>query len=152
AKDPYTYGHSERVARIGVELGRELGLGEDDLGDIYLAGLLHDVGKIGIRDDVLNKPDALTEEEQLHIQEHVTIGYSILAELGQIRNLLAGVLYHHERCDGRGYPDGLAGDHIPLLARILAVADGFDAMCHPRPYREAIPYRQVEEILIAGAG
>ncbi len=151
-KDSYTFGHSERVARIAVELGRELHLNADELGDIYLAGLLHDVGKIGVRDTVLQKTEPLSPEEREHIQEHVTIGYSILADLRQIRSLLPGVLYHHERYDGRGYPDGLAGDDIPLLARILAVADAYDAMSHPRPYRDAIPNRQVEEILVAGAG
>jgi HD-GYP domain-containing protein (c-di-GMP phosphodiesterase class II) len=152
AKDAYTYGHSERVARTAVELGRELGLGPDELGDIYLAGLLHDVGKIGVRDTVLRKPAALTPEEQEHIQQHVLIGYSILADLRQIRSLLPGVLYHHERYDGKGYPDGLAGDEIPLLARILAVADAYDAMSHPRPYRDSMPYRKVEQILAQGAG
>ena len=116
AKDTYTYGHSERVARIAVELGRELGLEGDELGDLYLAGLLHDVGKIGIKDTVLHKPGPLTPEEQEHIQQHVTIGYWILAELKQIRNLLPGVLYHHERYDGTGYPDGLVGENIPRLA------------------------------------
>jgi HD-GYP domain-containing protein (c-di-GMP phosphodiesterase class II) len=152
AKDTYTFGHSERVARIGVELGKEMGLEGDELGDIYLAGLLHDVGKIGIKDTVLNKPGPLTAEERQHIQQHVTIGYWILAELRQIRNLLPGVLYHHERVDGTGYPDGLAGDNIPLLARILAVADAYDAMSHQRPYRDSLPYRQVEATLIQGAG
>jgi HD-GYP domain-containing protein (c-di-GMP phosphodiesterase class II) len=152
AKDTYTFGHSERVARIAVEIGRELGLDPDELGDLYLAGLLHDVGKIGIRDTVLQKTEALLPEEQEHVQEHVVIGYSILADLRQIRNLLPGVLYHHERYDGRGYPEGLSGEDIPLLARILAVADAYDAMSHPRPYRDALPNRQVEEILIAGAG
>lgn len=152
AKDSYTYGHSERVARIAMELGRELGLDADELGDIYLAGLLHDVGKIGIRDSVLRKPDPLTPEEQEHIKQHVIIGYSILSELRQIRNLLPGVLYHHERYDGTGYPDGLAGENIPLMARILAVADAYDAMSNARPYRAAMPCRRVEEILIQGAG
>jgi HD-GYP domain-containing protein (c-di-GMP phosphodiesterase class II) len=152
AKDTYTYGHSERVARIAVELGRDLGLDGDDLGDIYLAGLLHDVGKIGIRDEVLRKPGKLTPEEQDHIRQHVTIGYSILSDLRQIRNLLPGVLYHHERYDGGGYPDGLAGENIPLLARILAVADAYDAMTTARPYREPLPWRTVEDILAAGAG
>jgi putative nucleotidyltransferase with HDIG domain len=150
AKDSYTFGHSERVARIAVELARELGLEGDELGDIYLAGLLHDVGKIGIRDTVLLKPDVLTPEEREHIKQHVTIGYSILADLKQIRNLLPGVLYHHERYDGTGYPDGLAGDNIPLLARILAVADAYDAMSNARPYRDALPCRKVEEILTKG--
>jgi HD-GYP domain-containing protein (c-di-GMP phosphodiesterase class II) len=152
AKDHYTFGHSERVARIAVELGRELRLNPTEVGDLYLAGLLHDVGKIGIRDSVLQKTEALSADEQKHIQEHVTIGYAILADLRQIRNLLPGVLYHHERYDGSGYPDGLACEDIPLLARILAVADAYDAMSHPRPYRDAMPNRQVEQILLAGAG
>ena len=152
AKDSYTYGHSERVARIGVELGRTLGLESDDLSDIYLSGLLHDVGKIGIRDAVLRKVDPLTQEEFEHIKQHVTIGYTILADLKPIRNLLPGVLYHHERWDGKGYPDGLAGEAIPQLARILAVADAYDAMSTNRPYREAIPCREVEDRLAKGAG
>jgi HD-GYP domain-containing protein (c-di-GMP phosphodiesterase class II) len=152
AKDSYTYGHSERVARIAVELGREMRLEEEELGDIYLAGLLHDVGKIGIRDTVLRKPASLTPEEKEHIQQHVNIGYSILANLRQIRNLLPGVLYHHERIDGKGYPDGLAGENIPLMARILAVADAYDAMSNARPYRDALTCRRVEEILTQGAG
>lgn len=152
AKDSYTYGHSERVARIAVELGRELGLEGDELADVYLAGLLHDVGKIGIRDAVLGKMEALTPEEFEHIKRHVTIGYSILSDLRQIRNLLPGVLYHHERWDGRGYPEGLAGEAIPLLARVLSVADAYDAMSTTRPYRDAIPCRRVEDILQQGAG
>jgi HD-GYP domain-containing protein (c-di-GMP phosphodiesterase class II) len=152
AKDSYTYGHSERVARIAVELGRELGLSGDELGDIYLTGLLHDVGKIGVRDAILAKRDPLTAEEFEHIKQHVTIGYQILADLRPIRNLLPGVLYHHERIDGTGYPDGLQGEAIPMLARILAVADAYDAMSTTRPYREAMACRRVEEILVEGAG
>jgi HD-GYP domain-containing protein (c-di-GMP phosphodiesterase class II) len=152
AKDSYTFGHSERVARVAVELGRELGLSPDDLSDIYLAGLLHDVGKIGVRDNVLTKPGPLTREEYEHIKLHVTVGYNILSELHPIRNLLPGVLWHHERWDGQGYPHGLAGEAIPLLARVLAVADAFDAMSTARPYREAMPPHRVEEILAAGAG
>ena len=109
AKDAYTYGHSERVARAAVELGRELGLQEDELSDIYLAGLLHDIGKIGIRDDVLTKRGPLTDEEFKHIQQHVVIGHRILADLHAIAHLLPGVLYHHERYDGGGYPEGLQG-------------------------------------------
>jgi HD-GYP domain-containing protein (c-di-GMP phosphodiesterase class II) len=152
AKDAYTYGHSERVARIAVELGRELDLEEDEIGDIYLAGLLHDIGKIGVNDAILGKGDPLTPEEFEHIKRHVTIGYSILVDLRQIRKLLPGVLYHHEHYDGSGYPDGLAGEKIPLLARILAVADAYDAMSTTRPYRQAMPYEKVEEILAQGAG
>jgi HD-GYP domain-containing protein (c-di-GMP phosphodiesterase class II) len=152
AKDAYTYGHSERVARAAVELGRELGLQEDELSDIYLAGLLHDIGKIGVRDDVLTKRGPLTDEEFKHIQQHVVIGHRILADLHAIEHLLPGVLYHHERYDGKGYPEGLQGDAIPLLARILAVADSYDAMSTSRPYRTAMPPEKVDEILRQGGG
>ena len=152
AKDSYTYGHSERVARIAVELGRQLGLEGDDLSDLYLGGLLHDVGKIGIRDAVLRKVDPLTPEEFDHIKQHVLIGYTILSDLKPIRNILGGVLYHHERWDGAGYPEGLAGDAIPLLARVIAVADAYDAMSTCRSYREAIPLQEVEARLEKGAG
>ena len=151
-KDAYTFGHSERVARIAVELGKELGLRGEELGQVYLAGLLHDVGKIGVKDTILQKRGSLTPEEQAQVRQHVMFGYSILAELRPIRNLLPGVLHHHERVDGTGYPAGLAHDQIPLLARILAVADAYDAMSHQRPYRESLPYHRVEAILIAGAG
>ncbi len=152
AKDAYTFGHSERVARASVELGRELGLQEDELSDIYLAGLLHDIGKIGVRDEVLTKRGPLTDEEFKHIQQHPVIGHRILADVHAISHLLPGVLYHHERYDGRGYPEGLKGDGIPLLARILAVADSFDAMNTSRPYRTAMPPDRVDQILHQGAG
>jgi HD-GYP domain-containing protein (c-di-GMP phosphodiesterase class II) len=152
AKDSYTYGHSERVARIAVELGRELGLQEQELSDVFLAGLLHDIGKIGIRDAVLSKPGSLTPEEFEHVKQHATIGYSILQNLRPIIHLLPGVRNHHERYDGKGYPDNLAGDAIPLLARILAVADCYDAMTTNRPYRQALPVPEVEQILADGAG
>jgi HD-GYP domain-containing protein (c-di-GMP phosphodiesterase class II) len=152
AKDSYTYGHSERVARIAVELGRELDLQEEELSDIYLAGLLHDVGKIGIRDAVLCKQGPLTPEEFEHIKQHVTIGHQILADLHSIKHLLPGVLYHHERYDGKGYPHGLQGEEIPFLARILAVADSLDAMISNRPYRPALPFNRVEQIFDEGSG
>ena len=135
-----------------MELGKEMGLRGEELGQIYLAGLLHDVGKIGVKDTILQKRGPLTPEEQEQVRLHVTIGYWILAELKPIRHLLPGVLHHHERYDGMGYPAGLARDQIPLLARILAVADAYDAMSHQRPYRESLPYRRVEETLIKGAG
>ncbi len=152
AKDAYTYGHSERVARVAVELGRELGLQEDELSDIYLTGLLHDIGKIGVRDEVLTKRGPLTDEEFKHIQQHVIIGHRILSDLHAISHLLPGVLYHHERYDGAGYPEGLKGDDIPLLARILAVADSFDAMNTSRPYRTAMAPERVDQVLRDGAG
>ena len=152
AKDAYTFGHSERVARAAVELGRTLGLSEDELSDIHLAGLLHDIGKIGVRDEVLTKNGPLTPEEFKHIQEHPVIGHRILADLHGIAHLLPGVLYHHERYDGGGYPEGLKGDAIPLIARILAVADSFDAMNTTRPYRVAMAADRVDAILRQGAG
>jgi HD-GYP domain-containing protein (c-di-GMP phosphodiesterase class II) len=151
AKDSYTYGHSERVARVGVELGRQMGLSEDDLSDVYLAGLLHDIGKIGIADAVLTKPGKLTAEEFEHLKQHPVIGYNILKDLGALKNLLPGVLYHHERYDGKGYPKGLEGEAIPLLARVLAVADAYDAMSTNRPYRPAMAVAEVEAELQQGA-
>lgn len=151
AKDSYTYGHSERVARIAVELGGELRLPDDELSDIYLAGLLHDIGKIGIRDEVPGKRAPLSDKEFEHIKDHVKIGYRILSGLNAISHLLPGVLHHHERYDGRGYPEGLKGNATPLLARILAVADSYDAMSTSRPYRDALPCQRVEQILLEGA-
>jgi HD-GYP domain-containing protein (c-di-GMP phosphodiesterase class II) len=140
------------VARVAVELGRELGLRESEQNDMYLAGLLHDIGKIGIRDDVLTKRGVLTALEFKHIQQHPVIGHRILAGLQAIAHLLPGVLYHHERYDGRGYPEGLSGDSIPLVARILAVADSFDAINTSRPYRNAMAPERVDQILREGAG
>jgi HD-GYP domain-containing protein (c-di-GMP phosphodiesterase class II) len=151
AKDSYTSGHSERVARVAVELGRELGLGELELGDIYLAGLLHDVGKIGIPDSILRKCGPLTLEEQEQTHQHVTIGYRILENFGAISHLLPFVLYHHEHYDGTGYPEGLEGEAIPRAARILAVADSFDAMNTARAYRPAMLHDHLEEILACGS-
>jgi HD-GYP domain-containing protein (c-di-GMP phosphodiesterase class II) len=152
AKDAYTAGHSERVARLAVEIGRELHLPDDQLSDTYLAGLLHDVGKIGVRESVLCKPGPLTPEEFEHMKQHVTIGYQILQDLGPMRHLLPGVLHHHERFDGKGYPSGLAGEKIPFLARLLAVADGFDAMSSDRPYRAPMSPARVLSELKTGAG
>jgi len=149
-KDPYTFGHSERVARIGMELGRELGLPERTLGDIYLAGLLHDIGKIGVPDSILCKTEPLTTEEFSQIRRHVIIGCKILRDFQAISHLLPFVLHHHERYDGTGYPNELKGDAIPLPARILAVADSFDAMSTSRSYRPALPLDQIEEILVQG--
>ena len=152
AKDAYTYGHSERVARVAVELARELELQDDEIRDAYLAGLLHDVGKIGICEAVLSKRGPLDSTEMDHMKQHVVIGCTILADLHAIRHLIPGVRSHHERYDGRGYPDGLKGDEIPLLARILAVADAYDAMNTSRPYRSGMQPERIEEILRSGAG
>ncbi len=151
AKDPYTRGHSERVARVAVCVGRQMGLGTDELSNLYLAGLLHDVGKIGVEDQVLKKTDRLTPAEYRHVMSHVEIGVSILRELKRLRHVLPGILHHHERFEGGGYPDGIRGDEIPLIARILAVADSFDAMNSDRPYRSRRSSMEVETILRDGA-
>lgn len=152
AKDPYTSGHSERVARIAVRIGQELGMSPHDQGDLYLMGLLHDVGKIGVDDVVLKKSGKLTDEEYQHIQAHVRIGVHILSDLKKLHHLLPGVAYHHERLDGLGYPSGLRGDAIPLSARILAAADSFDAMSSSRPYRGRMTSPQIDAELKKGAG
>ncbi len=152
AKDSYTCGHSERVARIATRIGRQMDLPASDISDLYVAGLLHDVGKIGIRDDVLHKPAKLTPEEFAHIQEHTLIGDRIISEVRQLAYLRPAVRGHHERYDGQGYPDGLAGEAIPLTARILAVADACDAMLSARRYRPSLPAEEIERILKSGAG
>ncbi len=152
AKDPYTSGHSERVARIAVRLAEELGMSPIQRGDLYLTGLLHDVGKIGVDDAVLKKPGPLTPEEYRQIQAHVEIGVHILSDLKKLNHLLPGVRHHHESLDGTGYPCGLAGDAIPWEARILAVADSFDAMSSTRPYRRRLSPAQIDEILRKGSG
>ncbi|MBI1311810.1 HD domain-containing protein [bacterium] len=152
AKDPYTAGHSERVGRIGRQLGQELGLPEEDLDDIYQAGLLHDIGKIGINDSILLKNGDLNANEFTEIKRHPLIGYRILKGLGNIQKLLPGVRNHHENYSGTGYPDGLAGEEIPMLARILAVADAYDAMRSDRPYRKGMPIEKIEQIFKRGAG
>jgi len=152
AKDPYTSGHSERVARIAVRLAEQLGLSANQRGDLYLMGLLHDVGKIGIDDVVLKKAEPLTADEYRMIQSHVEIGVHILTDLKKLHHLLPGVAHHHEHWNGSGYPGGLAGEAIPLAARILAVADGFDAMSSTRPYRRRLTPLAIDDILRKGAG
>lgn len=152
AKDPYTCGHSERVARIAVRISQEMGLPAAFLSDVYLAGLLHDIGKIGIEDSVLRKPTKLTEAEFIHIQEHPVTGDRIVSSIKQFEHLRPGVRSHHERFDGKGYPDRLAGEDIPLIARILAVADSCDAMMSSRPYRGALPTIDIDQMMRAGSG
>jgi len=152
AKDPYTHGHSERVARVAVCLAEELGLDKEQLDTIYLGGLLHDIGKIGVDDQVLNKPGALTPEEFEQIKKHPQLGYDILRGVRQLQKILPIVLHHHESWDGSGYPHGLKGESTPLLARIAAVADAFDAMSSDRPYRRGMPDDKLDAILREGAG
>lgn len=152
AKDPYTCGHSDRVARVAVRLAEEMGCDRVQLDTIYLSGLLHDVGKIGIDDEVLRKPGKLTEAEYEHIKTHAEIGFRILSDIKQLDEVLPVVLHHHEQWDGKGYPRGLAGGDIPLLARIVAVADSFDAMGSDRPYRQGMSDEKLDAILRDGAG
>ncbi|NLE38519.1 MAG: HD domain-containing protein [Pirellulaceae bacterium] len=151
AKDPYTRGHSDRVAQVSLCLARELGCDQDTLNSIYLSGLLHDIGKIGIDDNVLRKPGRLTEQEYEHIKSHVTVGHWILKDLKKMDDVLPVVLYHHEAWAGGGYPRDLRGETIPLTARIVAVADAFDAMSSDRPYRKGMPDEKIDEIFRDGA-
>jgi HD-GYP domain-containing protein (c-di-GMP phosphodiesterase class II) len=152
AKDPYTCGHSERVGLFARRIGKELGLGEDICGRLYLSGLLHDVGKIAIQGATLRKAGPLTEEEFAEVKNHPERGWEILYDLDKLKHVLHGVLHHHEHYDGSGYPDGLAGEAIPIAARILAAADAYDAMTSDRPYRPGMPQENVETILRKGAG
>lgn len=152
AKDPYTCGHSDRVARVAVRLAEELGCDAETLETIYLSGLLHDIGKIGIDDSVLRKPGKLTDEEYAHIKRHPEVGHRILHDLGKLGDVLPVVLHHHESWDGGGYPKELRSEHIPLAARIVAVADAFDAMGSDRPYRNGMPDEKIDQIFREGAG
>lgn len=136
AKDQYTRGHSDRVAAHAVAVAARLELPQTDYSRIELAGLLHDIGKIGVRETVLNKPGSLTDDEFEHIKTHAEIGERILLPVGEFGPLLDYVRHHHERVDGRGYPDGLTGGQLSLGAKILAVCDAYDAMTSERPYRE----------------
>jgi len=139
-KDPYTRGHSERVSHYCVVIAREMGLSGELLRRIELGGHVHDIGKIGVREDVLNKPAKLTKEEYQHIMTHPMVGWKILAPLlGEMPEALNIVRSHHERFDGSGYPNGLHAEDIPLVARIVAVADVFDALTQKRPYKAAWP-------------
>ena len=151
AKDSYTCGHSDRVAEFARLISRALSLNSDHCERIYMSGLLHDVGKIGVPDHVLNKPGKLTVSEFELITQHPVIGFEILRHLENLSYVLPGVLHHHEAVDGSGYPHGLKGDQIPLCARILAVADAYDAMTSNRPYRLGMPTERAEQILKDGA-
>lgn len=152
AKDAYTCGHSDRVALIAQRIARKMNLGTAECERIYMAGLLHDIGKIGIPDDVLCKAGRLTDAEYDVIKQHPEIGYSILRHVKQLEYVLPGVLHHHESYDGTGYPHGLSGESIPLYGRVLAVADAFDAMTSTRSYRRAMDREKAKDILREGSG
>jgi HD-GYP domain-containing protein (c-di-GMP phosphodiesterase class II) len=149
---PPAKGHSERVARIAVEMGKRMHLPTGVLSDLYFAGLVHDIGITSVEQGLLLKPAKLTSDEFARVKAYPLIGDNILAGIKQLAHLRPAVRHHHERYDGCGYPDGLAGDSIPLMARILAVADAFDAMLSPRPYRPPLAGDRVDAILSEGAG
>ena len=152
AKDAYTSGHSCRVAVYSKAIAEEAGLPQEECDHIYFAALLHDVGKIGIRKSIINKPGKLTDEEYAHIKTHPVLGAQILSSIKQAPFLCDGARYHHERYDGKGYPDGLAGEDIPEIARIIAVADAYDAMTSARSYREPLPRDVVRSEMKKGIG
>ena len=152
AKDKYTHGHSSRVAAYSQQIARAVYKSDEECEKILFAALLHDVGKIGIADRIINKEGKLTDEEFAEIKQHPVYGYQILSKIGASPYLSVGAYYHHERYDGRGYPDGLAGQNIPEIARIIAVADAYDAMTSKRSYRDPIPQQQVREELVKGMG
>ncbi len=152
AKAPYLAGHSERVAKISQTLAEELGLSPEEAHQAYLAGLLHDLGNVGVDDELFLSARALTPDETEKMKQHTSMGAEILREVAALRHLMNGPLYHHERFDGRGYPEGLAGEGIPILARIVGVAEAFDAVRSARPYRPAKPLPEALAHVRAGEG
>ena len=145
AKDTYTRGHSDRVSEFSVLIGKKLGLPEEQLKILRIGGLFHDIGKIGIPDSILQKETKLTDDEYSEIKNHPSIGAHILGAASIFKDIIPIVKHHHERYDGKGYPSGLAGENIPYLARITAVADTFDAMTSKRSYRDALDLQYVKD-------
>ena len=152
AKDPYTKGHSVRVAKYSRMLAEKLGLSSKDCESVYYYGLLHDLGKIGIPNEIINSPSKLTPEQYNKIKEHPIIGNDILEEVHSRPDLTIGARWHHERYDGKGYPDGKKGEDIPMLARIIAVADAYDAMTSNRSYRSYMAQDKVRAEMVSGSG
>lgn len=145
AKDHYTHGHTSRVTSLSLEIARKMGEENRKIADpkflehLHIAGLLHDIGKIGIPESILNKPAPLNEEEKKKMNEHPLVGTAILQPIKELEDAILGVKYHHERYDGSGYPEGLKGNQIPMIAAIISVADAYDAMITDRPYRRGMP-------------
>lgn len=152
AKDRYTSGHSQRVADYSLAIAKRMGKSEADQKIIYYAGLLHDVGKIRVSEEVINKPARLTEEEFNQIRIHPVSGYHILKDIHEDIRIAYGAKYHHERYDGKGYPNALEGENIPEIARIIGVADAYDAMASNRSYRDALPQEIVRSEIEKGKG
>ena len=147
AKDTYTRGHSDRVSEYSILIGEKMGLSENDIQTLMVGGIFHDIGKIGISDSILLKETKLTDSEYNEIKKHPSIGKNILSNTKIFQNLIPIVYYHHERFDGTGYPEGLSGNEIPLLARIVSVADAFDAMTSKRSYRNDLSIPEAIEEL-----
>ena len=152
AKDKYTHGHSRRVAEYSEMIAEIYGKSDRECREIYIAGLLHDVGKIGIPDNIINKDGKLTDEEFAVIKTHPSIGAEILKKIGSAPFISIGAHYHHERYNGKGYPEGLSGEEIPEIARIIAVADAYDAMTSKRSYRDSLPQQFVRDEIVKGRG
>ena len=152
AKDTYTNGHSGRVAEYARQIARRYGYSRIQQNEIYMIGLLHDVGKIGVPDSVINKPSRLTEEEYAQIKIHPVLGDKILKKIHELPKLAFGARWHHERYDGTGYPDGLIRENIPEEARIIAVADAYDAMTSRRSYRDILPQATARSEIEQGKG
>ena len=152
AKDTYTNRHSTRVAEYSREIARRAGFSKAVQDDIYMMGLLHDVGKIGIPDAIINKPTKLTDDEYAIIKQHPLMGAEILENITEFPKLVTGARWHHERYDGKGYPDGISGEDIPMEARIIAIADAYDAMSSRRSYRDVLPQTQVHAEVEKGKG
>ncbi len=152
ARDSYTSGHSHRVTETAAAIGQRLGLPSNELRRLVWGAELHDIGKIGIPDHIIHKPGPLTAEERLLVQEHPVIGWEIARQARSLNEVLEVVRHHHERIDGTGYPDGLASDEIPLNARIVAVADVWDALTSTRAYRPAFEVERALEIMTEGRG
>ena len=152
AKDKYTKGHSSRVAEYAVKIAKKLGKSQKEQDDIYYLGLLHDIGKIGIPDGIINKTTRLTDKEYEIIKTHSVIGAEILENISELPELVLGARWHHERYDGSGYPDGLKGTEIPEMSRIIGVADAYDAMTSNRSYRDVLPQQVVRGEIEKGKG
>ncbi len=152
AKDPYTSGHSSRVADMTLDIAKYMGLRGSKLETIHLAAHLHDIGKIGISENVLNKAGKLLPEEWAEIKKHPEIGYNILSKSQYMKEVSKIVLHHHERWDGKGYPSGLKQTEIPLGSRIITVADSIDAMTYDRPYRPAMSWQECKNEIISNCG
>jgi HD-GYP domain-containing protein (c-di-GMP phosphodiesterase class II) len=152
AKDRYTRGHSERVSSYSMAISKHLGLSQEEVFRVHIAAILHDVGKLGIKDGILNKPGGLSDEEFEVMRKHPAIGAQIMSPIRMLKDIIPGIRNHHETWDGNGYPDGLEGEQIPMVARIIGIADTFDAMTTTRPYQQAMTLEYVLSKMKAMSG